>query len=86
MRSRERGGRRYRSEQARFRNLSGVVLTETLHLSMRSARKQPQILIPPDNRCSWRLAGLPLVGTFVLDGEQLNTLVERLAQQQLANT
>jgi len=35
---------------------------------------------------SFKLAWSDDAGTFVLDGEQLNTLVERLAQQQLANT
>jgi len=34
---------------------------------------------------SFKLAWSDDAGTFVLDGEQLNTLVERLAQQQLAN-
>ena len=32
---------------------------------------------------SFKLAWSEDAGTFVLDGEQLNTLVERLAQQQL---
>ena len=35
---------------------------------------------------SYKLAWSDDAGTFVLDGEQLNTLVERLAQQQLAST
>ena len=34
---------------------------------------------------SFKLAWSDDAGTFVLDGEQLNTLVERLAQQQLAS-
>ena len=34
---------------------------------------------------SYKLAWSDDAGTFVLDGEQLNTLVERLAQQQLAS-
>ena len=35
---------------------------------------------------SFKLSWSDDSGTFVLDDEQLNTLVERLAQQQLANT
>ena len=34
---------------------------------------------------SFKLSWSEDAGTFVLDGEQLNTLVERLAQQQLAS-
>ena len=34
---------------------------------------------------SYKLAWSDDAGTFVLDGEQLNTLVERLAQLQLAS-